>query len=237
MPAGKFSRATGPVKTGTKKDQAQDKQIMNLGRRIKKIEFDNEVKYYDFAVQDQDMLEVGWLNNALCYGVLQGDAFNQREGNEIITTSLLIRGTILTDGLALAPSFVRMIVFWDKQTNNGAPTISGAANSLMSGSPTVGGHLDWRNQDTISRFDIISDKTYTLNPQVIKTLTASDVTANQPVSVAFSKRVRLGRKIKYLSSTGSAGDLVSNNIAVAFIGDSDTNPAQLDCNFRLYFKD
>lgn len=223
----------------TKKDQVQDKQIKSLKKKVKKIEYNEETLFNDSAQASVNIVETGALVGlGFIPGLIQqGDGDSQRTGDQISTTSLLFRGTISSATAKLTPSFVRMIVFWDSQANGAAPSVSGTANSLMLGSATVPGHLDFRNQDTIKRFSILYDKTYVLQPQQYLTDTAGTITANEVVSKYISKRIKLGRKIYYSGSTGAAADLVSNNICIAFISDNTTNPPILSYNCRLYYKD
>lgn len=225
---------------GTKKDQIQDKQIMNIKKKIKKIEYNEEVLYVDVssigavAIPETGLQLAG---GGIAQAIERGDDPDQRQGNEITTTSLLFKANIQSNTAKLTPSRVRCVVYWDSQANGAVNVTSGTANSLMEASGSVDGTLDMRNQETIDRFTILMDKVYTLNPQLELTTTAGTVTANQPVSINISKRFRLGRKIQYSGSGNGIVDLVKNNICVVLISDSNTNPPTCTSALRLYFKD
>lgn len=226
--------------SGTKKDQMQDKQISNIKKKIKKIEYNEEVKYVDVSsLGAVPIPETGLQLSAggIAQAIERGDDPDQRDGNEIVTTSLLFKADIRTNTAKLTPSRVRCVVYWDSQANGAVNVTSGTANSLMEASGLVDGTLDMRNQETIDRFTILMDKVYTLNPQLELTTTAGTVTANQPVSLSISKRFRLGRKIQYSGTGNGMADLVKNNICVVLISDSNTNPPTCSSILRLYFKD
>lgn len=223
----------------TKKDQVQDKKIKNLNKKIKKIEFLDETKFVDTAAI-VTIPETGRLVSTLNYGILQGDGASTRDGNQVNTSSLIIRAVFATDVDKVSPSRVRMIVFWDKQCNGADATVSAGAGStvaLMTASATVDGTLDHRNQLTIRRYDIIYDKVWTLNPQLKLTEAAGTVTDNQIISMHISKRFKLGRRLYYSASAGAITDIVSNSINVVFISDNDAEPPTVNYNMRLYYKD
>lgn len=237
----KFPRKQPMSLATNKKDMQQDKQIQNLKKKVKKIEYNEEVKYFDFGALNNAIVETGTqlAGGGIAYAIVQGDGSTSRDGNEIITTSMLIRANITADVDKLSASFVRMVVYWDSQANGAINSTAGAegSNSLMLASALVPGHLDFRNQATIDRFTILYDKVFTLNPQVVLTTAAGITTQNIPVELFISKRFKLGRKIQYDANTGTVTDLVKNNICVTFISDNSTDPPLIDYNMRLYFKD
>lgn len=57
-----------------------------------------------------------------------GDTASSRDGNQIYATSLQIRAQIATDQDLVVPSRVRMIVFWDNQSNGADASISEVFN-------------------------------------------------------------------------------------------------------------
>lgn len=228
----------------TKKDQVQDKQIVSLKKKVKKIQYDEDVKFIDYGAAATAVLETGvnLAGGGIAFGITQGDTDVTRDGDSIIATSLILRAQLYSDVDRIAfGNFVRVIVYWDKQPNGAVATVSGAAGSqsLMLASGAVPGHLDHRNQLTINRFDIIWDKTFCWNANTVQSFTPATgaTTGLTQTSIAFQKRFKLNRKIRYLASAGAITDMIGNNLCVSVIGNSDTDPALISYNMRLYYKD
>lgn len=244
MPAGRMYKAPVPVKVipkktplkGTRKDSQQDKQIKRLEKKVNRVLYLEEVKYFDYAGAATAIPETGLLLNDMNF-IQTGDTASSRDGNQIYATSLQIRAQIQTDQDIVVPQRVRMIVFWDNQSNGADASISGGVQSLMLASATVTGTYDFRNQITIDRYKILYDKTWTLNPQLKLTEAAGTVADNQPIAKNIEKYFKLGRVIDYSASTGAIVDLVKNTINVVFISDVGADQPTVTWNIRLLFKD
>lgn len=217
-------------------NQRQDKEIANLRKEMRKKLFLEEVKFFDFAGATNVIPETGLLLNDHNF-IQTGDTASSRDGNQIKATSLMIRAQLLSDQDLVVPQRVRMVVFWDTQTNGADCSLSGLTSSLMDASATVTGTFDFRNQRTIDRFKIIFDKVYTINPQLKLTEAAGTVTDNQPKAVSIVKYFKLGRVIDYTASTGAITDLMKNTINVAFFSDVAADQPTVSFNIRLNFKD
>lgn len=113
MPSNKRVRARkDKTLSRTKKDQRQDKRLMNLEKNVRAMKTIRELKYIDTNQASAAILTAGSL--LLLNGVVVGDTQLTREGAQIIITSLQVRLTFETaSGLSNNP-LVRMIIFWDK---------------------------------------------------------------------------------------------------------------------------
>jgi len=217
-------------------NQRQDKQIANLSKKMNRKLMLEEVKWFDYAESASNINETGLLINEHNF-ITTGDTSNSRDGDQIKATSLMVRAQIISDRDLVIPQRVRMIVFWDTQTNGANTSISGLVTSLMNASGTLTGTYDFRNQRTIDRYKILYDKVYTMNPQLKLTEVAGTVTDNQPKAINIVKYFKLGRVIDYTASTGAITDLMKNSINVAFISDVVADQPNLNVNIRLNFKD
>jgi len=217
-------------------NQRQDKEIANIKKTLKSKLFLEEVKWIDYAGSANVIPETGLLLNDHNF-VIAGDTASDRDGNQIKATSLMIRAQLLSDQDLVIPQRVRMVVFWDTQTNGADASISGTVTSLMNASGTVTGTYDFRNQRTIDRYKILFDKVYTINPQLKLTEVGGTVTDNQPKAINIVKYFKLGRVIDYTASTGAITDLMKNSINVAFISDVGADQPTVNFNIRMNFKD
>lgn len=229
--------------SGSKVDRIQNKQIVNLKKKVRKIERDREVKWFDYGASAVAVTEAG-VNLAaggIAFGIIQAAVANEnsRIGDSITTTSLLLKMQIYNDSADLEfGSPCRVVVFWDSQANGAVPSISGTANSLMEASGVVLGHLDHRKQNTIDRFDILMDKVYNINPKTVSTFNVATgaTTGLTSNAIYINKRFKLGRKIKYSGNAGAITDLAGNNICVAVISAA-ASQTLVSYNMRLHFKD
>lgn len=218
--------------------------LKKVDKKVKRIQRNVELKYFDLG-QEQAItqLGVGFLLNP----IVVGDTARTRTGDEVQNTSLQIRGRFYTDSLNLAPSLVRMVVYWDRQAN-GTDSVLAASpvdplSVLDNTTPlaaTVEALFSPIMYPNLHRYTVLFDKTYTLTPQqwlVASNGAPSTVTANEQIFRAFSKRIRLGRNTKYLSAAGADNSISSNALWVAFMCDAAANPPTVEFCSRIYFKD
>lgn len=94
----------------------------------------------------------------LCNGLARGDDYTQRNGRSVKWTSIFHRATFQSNALGTIPHAVRFILFWYKDPSGVAPT-----PLQMFGTATPGIN-QMMNLNVRKDFNIIADKTFTLNP-------------------------------------------------------------------------
>lgn len=152
----------------------------------------------------------GTMTGGLCNAITQGDGDNQREGNVIHIKKL----SFLFTAFDTVPSLVRVIVFIDRQSNGSTPTVTDVLDSASYLSQfselTVVGHGG-------TRFSILMDKTWTINPQI---------TATAGYGAHITKTFKLKMPVTYIANAGTAGDVSKNNIWLLSISSTTTGVYQ-----------
>lgn len=212
----------------------------SLNEKIKKIQRNTELKFNDTEFADtasDDGLAILLVN-----GIDQGVQDTQRIGDELDITSMQFRMTITTDAGRIGPSIVRCIAFWDKQANGAVPITSFGVSALelLDGNTIAQPYLAPINYSMVDRYRIVYDKTFTLRPDMAATTTPASgvVAAVVPVSMTIKGKIKLGRKVKYIASSGGIVDIGSNSLYFVWYTSNGalTQPA-IDCATRCYFKD
>jgi len=225
---------------GSKKDYSQDKAIKNIQIKIKKMENKKELKYKDTTHN----VAPDTTGNAvsLCSGLVRGDEYNEREGDNIYAKSLrfsyiLTKPSVAVDASS-PPYQVRMIILWDLARNGQnavqlftgvAPTDEEEANAVFDdrdGMTTINAPYYHGTRD---RYKILYDKIHVINstnPQVNN-------------SIVVRKSIPLsGAKITYtdVGDTGAVSELVNRSlIFINFTSGSATTA--LNFTSRLFYTD
>lgn len=176
----------------------------------------------------------GFANNVfspffVLNGILQGISGQQRIGNKIMCTDLDIRysfyGGTLVAG-AYPNSQVRIIIVYDKETHQVAPTPS----DLLIGGPSPTFTDVYRALQQNDRFYIIAD---ILSP----TATESDVADTMcPVSGRITKVMKL--ETVYVGPTASVTEILSGGIFImAAVNGQTSVDSQLGISIALQFTD
>jgi len=222
----------------TKKKAPTNKR---LNQKIKNIENNLiELKYKDVFTNGSAIPVTGLLINGMNFTSYNGgSAANPvREGNDIMATSLSIKGVVKSDFDNLDASRIRMIVFWDKQPNGAVPTLLGD-NGLLQNNVITNPLFAPRNYSTIERYKILEDYLFCLVPQEALTTVAGVVTQVLENDMMLNKYYKLSRQMKYDNANGDVTDSVTNSINIAFFGDEATagEQATYTGGVRLYYKD
>lgn len=170
----------------------------------------DELKTID-STATTDITTTGLVNTI--NGVAAGTDYNNRIGRKIMMRSLLLRVTLQPINTINAPvgEAVRVIVFYDTQTNGVLPTI---AQLLQNGQ-----FDDPLNLDNRDRFRIIMDKLIPMNPV---TYNAGTLTGGAPVVKTMTK-YRKFRLEGIFSGTGSTvGSIATGGIFIAYISKNGT---------------
>lgn len=153
--------------------------------------------------------------------VPQGDDYNQRTGSSIRAESLFIRYSIILNTTGGATQqVVRWWVIIDTGCQGATPSVSGTANSFLTGLTTE----DMRNPLNTSRFLVLRQMT-------------------SVVSTGGSQRrigqleIPLRARLHYLGTGSTAADLGPNNIFLIALGSDAANGPTLSIRTRLRFID
>lgn len=222
--------------------------LQHVDRLVHKLAREVEVKHYENAS--------GALNpdndngvTICCNDMIQSVVENGRVGDEIETTSILIRGFIQANPLRFEATTVRLILFWDRQANGTQPAVVitpfvDANLTLLDNSNAVTPNfLDFQKFTTIERYTILWDKVFNLNPMSYTAISnpvppaAQVVTAETPVFKTFQKRIRLGRKCRYNAAANVFTSITTNSLWLAAISSSNATLPTVAWLTRLYYKD
>lgn len=221
----------------TKKDVNQDKRIVKIEKKVKQMENEVELKYFD-TIAASPATQTGLLT--LVNGMAAGTTQITRIGAQIRMTSIQFRYVISNLAATLAPTSLRMLIVLDRQTNGAAPTISGSASGgtlAILDNAVFTSVIDQPYQyEAKQRFTILYDKRWTLNPQIQATEAAGAIVTNQIVSKCIQGYVKLNRTVKYDNTTAAISSINTNSLHTVFITDI-ANGVTLTGGTRIYYKD
>jgi len=151
--------------------------------------------------------------------VTQGDTATTRDGNVIVISSLEIQGRLayVPQGAATAASCAYMWIILDRQADGTAPTATGNATSVLTGSNTCDLLPLPANQWTFK----------TLGKIVVPMVATAGVTTaynNSYADVHWYKKFKNGLEIRFNGNAGTVADVMSNNILL-IAGAMDTDDA------------
>lgn len=226
---------------GTKTEVIRKKvpRISTLNKKIKRIEDTRELKYHDTVLTNNNVSNTGTLT--LLNGIATGDQQFNRTGAEIQSTSIQIRGWLLSNSLEETGLVYRMIIFWDRQANGAAPTVVstgvGTPGLLFANSGGESVNLPFM-YETNDRFRVLYDKRFVINPRLVGNVVAGDTTAVGAMRLPFKKKIKLNRRVKYDDINGIIDDINTNSLWVTFLSnDQADNLPTVTFNARFYFKD
>lgn len=232
-------RTQRPRYTGSKSEiiRRPVPRISTINQKIKKIQSAIELKYVDNLYSSQvDNTPDLYLLNVMPAGTNP----NNRIGNKVNATSIQFRGTLISNSLALDPTQVRIIVFWDQQANGAAPPIEGSTTAgtegLLDVTVVTQPIMAPYSMEAQKRFSILYDKTYTINPQV--GVPGDEENSVVPVSLYIKKKIQLSRVVKYDNAAGGTiADIQTNSLYMVAISDRATEVPTFTFGSRFIFKD
>lgn len=188
-----------PSKKFYKKKASKKTQptIKRLERKINTISKSIEVKRLDGQNVDQSISNVSSFY--LLNGIGQGDDSNNRSGNNVMMTSIYLKGTLT---VADSSNLIRLTLVMDTQTNGGAPT------ETLLFSNTSYPYLAFINYDYRKRFKILWDEVFIVD-------------TDDPV-VHFKKYLKLKKQVSYLSSGATVAGIGKNSLYLVANSDSTT---------------
>lgn len=174
----------------------------------------------------------------LLNGVAPGTNINNRIGRKLSLKSLQIRGVVaFTDNTTANPSFLRMVIVYDKQANAAAPTFANIMTSQDIAGTTETNAFSMVNLNNRDRFEVIRDKVIEMG--VIDT-TATQTFAVPPASATINEYIKLGNRetIYNAGTAGTVADIVSGSLFIFFIcPQANATGVTAQCCFRTRFLD
>lgn len=211
------------------------RRVRNIDKKIKKLQREQELGHKDTIMSAVEIANTGVFT--LLNGLTQGDDDDNRHGNEVYATSVQGRFVISGDAAQLNAMVIRMILFWDQQSNGAAPALADLLDTTVITSAVMAPY----HRDFQKRFKILMDKSYVINPILALTTTtgATDTVATVSVINIYKKfKRKLSRTVKY--DDGNAGDITdiqTNALHVLFVSSVASNTPAITGGFRFYFKD
>lgn len=219
------SRAPSAIrkKKASAPSAGQSRAIQNLKRNVRVLMMDREIKNIDTIKTATTASTVGTILSDTLNAPTQGDDTNSRDGRQIICKSLYLKGRVTKAKHATIDSdSCRVVVYWDRQPNGAATTIS----QLFS-SADIDCHV---NPLFNQRFVILSNKVYDLNSG------GWDGTTSFEVNESFDLFIPLKDiPVTFKTNVGTVADCETNNFGVAAFSENGLVTVQYNC--RLKFTD
>jgi len=205
----------------------------SLNRKIKKIQRGQALKFID---NDMNVVISATTGDFfLLNGVTQGPGDHEMIGEDHISTSIQIRGHLAANSTIVNPSVssrtVRIMVFYDRQSNGAAPVVADLLNNVFAGGQLIYAPY---NEDNQERFKFVYDKIKVINPQW-----GNDAgTAQQNTLVPIKFKRKLGRKVLYKDAPdGTIATINTNALWLFVLSYSATSSPVLQATTRYIFKD
>lgn len=178
-----------------------------------------ELKFVDYSVASS-ALPSSWTlwdpATGALNAVAQGNGESQRIGRKITNSSLHIRGILNASSTVANGASCRIVVFKDNQSNGAAPTPSNVMTSGING---------FRNLEYVSRFQVLVDKVYNINPSITFNGNTSTLNASSPNRhIAFN--MKISSDTTFDGTTADISDITDGSYHVMVISDAATA-----CNF------
>lgn len=176
--------------------------------------------------------------------VMLGDDPKDRNGKAIMVRSIHIRGKLFLNGDvdASAHDFLRMLVVYDRQSNNAAPTWGSVMTSVNAGNGTTTTSYSFRNQDNTDRYQILCDRCWGADVLVANAATTAASQSKQaiqstPQDIDFYRKVNL--PTRYSANGGTISDIASGAILLMFLGKNTaaTSAWSFEGESRIRFSD
>lgn len=195
------------------------KGIPRIMKRLNRLErgYGKELKTHDisYSATVTNSAVIGMLTN-----IAQGDTSITREGLKIDPKYLSIKAFFNTDASATVTSFVRLIIFQDREQHGTVPAVT----ELLESSD----YASFYEHDTKPRFKILLDKV--VSPALV---------AAGRDRTAIYKSIKFGKyaKIHYSGTTNLQASQGKNNIYYCTISSSTANHPYLTLRTRFRFTD
>lgn len=191
-----------------------------------------ELKFFDVSLNSSGSVATsGEVANSI-NTIAQGTGEKERIGRKCTIRRIhwkcyLSLASQESGSSALSGDMVRCIFYMDKQCNGAAASVTDVLETATWNS--------FRNLSNSGRFNILYDKTHTINYGGITSEGSGVVTQPYTIKpeITFNKEVNI--PLEFSSTTGAISEVRSNNIGVIFISSNDQGIIQ--SKFRLRFSD
>lgn len=219
-----------------------------LNKKIKNIENNLiELKHHDYQLQSTNFgATSAYLVSGQNY-IVPGADSSQRVGNEVMTTSLSFNLLVTPRPNQQNDTLVRMIVFWDRQSNGDAPPLfvnQGVGEQVALLDNTIVTATNYNifcplNAEGFDRFSVLYDKIYNITPSVTNTTTpATGVTTVYGVrNLSLRKHIKLSRRMRFTNAAPGPDSISSNAVYIALIAESETFYCTVRGSVRLNYRD
>jgi len=172
----------------------------------------NELKVIDTDQALSTTVAVGGTIT-LINGIAQGTDYNQRIGRKILMKSIFSKFFLVPNSTLnqVQGNIVRVMVFYDSQTNGSAPAVSDVLTTGVYDSP-----LNLNNRD---RFKIIIDKYYTMGAAVY---TSGALTAGSPYPTYCKKFKKCSLEVVFGGTGATVGSIQSGGLFMLTIAAIDS---------------
>nr|WAE42151.1 MAG: capsid protein [Cressdnaviricota sp.] len=193
-----------------------------------------EVKGVDYPVTSTSFT----LNSAVAALPLNltiaGSGYNQHIGNRIAMKSLQFTGAINTTGDQA--EWLRVLIFYDKQTNGAAPIYSDVINSLTQAGASSSLANDYFNLQNRDRFQILRDHKYYMNSTTNGNGLSVETPTMKELMIEDFIPLKNLETCYVTAPNGAIGDVKTGGLFVIFQG-SVGALATLNWSARLRFED
>jgi len=165
----------------------------------------------------------------LLNGVAQGTDFTNRIGRKTHMKSIYLRFSLYPNNANSAPGgdFVRVIVFYDCQSNATAPVVG----DVLQFSTSYLSPLNLNNRD---RFKILHDKVISMNANVY---TATVLTAGDPVNKNWKMYRKINLDTVFGDTAATIGSIQTGSIYLMYMSAGATSFSTLGYTSRIRFID
>lgn len=160
----------------------------------------------------------------LLNGVATGTDYTSRIGRKIVLKSILMRFFFFDTTTTSNGDNVRIIIFYDCQTNAAAPAVTDVIN--------VADPLQPMNLNNRDRFLILKDKMITYNPGVYA---ANVLTGGNPVNKSWKTYKKMSKETIFGGTGATVGSIQSGGLFLLLI--STNAQGNLNYNARVRFLD
>lgn len=187
-----------------------------------------ELKFVDYAFNGSvsntwaplNPSGVGCLN-----AVAQGAGESERIGRKITNHSLHIRGVISMPPTTALARTVRIIIVKDTQTN-GAQL---SASSVIAPSGVSKNYLGWRNLEHVSRFQVLMDNLFVIQPDIASD--GTDLHGNSPMR-NFNLNVKCAGTTLFDDPTAQVSSITDNSYHIIACASAGGVSLEYNCRFR-----